>query len=499
MADLFDRFTGSAGVLTSHTADSGDTWGPSGNTDYQLSGSGAAYGTAGGFVWGGIAYSSWTPPGTDYQVDFVLGANIPTNWYGPCARCSGANGSTSGYFLQVTSTGLFGALYQIVAGNPTQIGSNFTAPYAATNDTFSLQVSGSGATVTLTVLYNGTQLYQTTDTSAARITAAGSAGFLDYDNANGNDVVRTIWAGAIGGPSAGISPSSASVSYGGTQTFSATDLLPNETADWTATSGSVSPSSGSSTVYTAPMSGSSATVTWTSADLPTHTASASVSLSGSASWLVIENMAVGSPSPIQVVSSSASSGPRTVVVTGWPASWTSFPMILTATRSGALLGNLEATAYDSGTTTLTISGVTGDYTDFALDANDVFQNRVCVEVIRQIQSGVDSVASSLNLLGTINAQTGTSYTLALSDAGQFVTLSNASAITLTVPPNSSVAFPVSTVINLAQTGAGQVTVAPGSGVTIDSYDGHTNLAGEYASGTLKKTATNTWLLMGNLA
>lgn len=97
----------------------------------------------------------------------------------------------------------------------------------------------------------------------------------------------------------------------------------------------------------------------------------------------------------------------------------------------------------------------------------------------------------------LNAQTGTTYTLILSDAGRLVTLSNASAITLTVPPNSSAAFPAGTHIDLCQLGAGQVTVSPGSGVTINSRNG-TKLAGQYAVGTLIKTGTDTWLLAGDV-
>ena len=56
---------------------------------------------------------------------------------------------------------------------------------------------------------------------------------------------------------------------------------------------------------------------------------------------------------------------------------------------------------------------------------------------------------------TLNAQTGTTYTLALTDNGRLVTLSNASAITVTVPTNASVAFSTGAIVNLQQIGAGQ--------------------------------------------
>lgn len=116
-------------------------------------------------------------------------------------------------------------------------------------------------------------------------------------------------------------------------------------------------------------------------------------------------------------------------------------------------------------------------------------------------ASVNDITGTLNLLGNVivNAQTGTTYTLALGDAAEMVSLSNASAITLTVPPNSSVAFPTGTQIILYQAGAGQVTVAAGSGVTIRSQGSKLKLTGQYAVASLIKIGTNEWILAGNVA
>jgi hypothetical protein len=97
-----------------------------------------------------------------------------------------------------------------------------------------------------------------------------------------------------------------------------------------------------------------------------------------------------------------------------------------------------------------------------------------------------------------NAQTGTSYTLVLADAGKLVTLNNAAAITLTIPTNTAVAFPIGTRIDLVQYGAGQVTVG-GSGVTIRSSGSKLKLAGQYSGATLWKRGTNEWVLIGDIA
>jgi hypothetical protein len=117
-------------------------------------------------------------------------------------------------------------------------------------------------------------------------------------------------------------------------------------------------------------------------------------------------------------------------------------------------------------------------------------------------SGIDDLTSSevvAEATQVDNTQTGTSYTLVLTDANKCVTLSNASPITLTVPPNGTVAFPVGTRVDLIQLGAGQVTVVEGSGVTVNKVSVFTlKLLSQYAEASLKKTATNTWVLTGLL-
>jgi hypothetical protein len=98
---------------------------------------------------------------------------------------------------------------------------------------------------------------------------------------------------------------------------------------------------------------------------------------------------------------------------------------------------------------------------------------------------------------TLNAQSGTTYTLVLADSGKYVRLNNASAITMTVPPNSSVAFPTGTQIVLRQVGAGQVTVAEGSGVTINTSQ-TLLLRAQHSTATLIKVGTDEWDLAGDL-
>lgn len=103
---------------------------------------------------------------------------------------------------------------------------------------------------------------------------------------------------------------------------------------------------------------------------------------------------------------------------------------------------------------------------------------------------------------TVNAQTGTTYTFALTDAYEagcaLVTLSNGSAITATVPKNSVVAFPVGCCINCQQIGAGQVTFAPVDGDVTINPAATLKISEQWKGATLIKTATNVWSLIGAL-
>lgn len=111
-----------------------------------------------------------------------------------------------------------------------------------------------------------------------------------------------------------------------------------------------------------------------------------------------------------------------------------------------------------------------------------------------------SVALKSNILRSYNNQTGTTYTFVLGDSGKYCRFTNASAVTVTVPPHSSVAFEAGTQIDLVQGGAGKVTFAPGSGVTINSFNSNKALAGRYAGAMLVRdeSSSDVWDLVGNL-
>ena len=118
-----------------------------------------------------------------------------------------------------------------------------------------------------------------------------------------------------------------------------------------------------------------------------------------------------------------------------------------------------------------------------------------------VEASIDAVEADITNINELqqNEQTGTTYTLALTDSGKVVEMNNASANTLTVPPNSSVAFPVGSQILVLQTGAGQTTLAAGAGVTVNSKDGNLKLSAQWCGVTLIKRATDVWVVVGDLS
>jgi hypothetical protein len=106
-----------------------------------------------------------------------------------------------------------------------------------------------------------------------------------------------------------------------------------------------------------------------------------------------------------------------------------------------------------------------------------------------------------NYADTITANTQTAdYTLVLADRGKVVEANHATnAIVITVPPNSSVAFPTGTLIEVHRYGAGAVAIAAGAGVTIRSPGGHLDITDQYDTVALRKRATDEWVAVGNLS
>jgi hypothetical protein len=96
-----------------------------------------------------------------------------------------------------------------------------------------------------------------------------------------------------------------------------------------------------------------------------------------------------------------------------------------------------------------------------------------------------------------NSNTG-NYTLALTDQGKILPFNTTSTGTVTIPLNSSVAFPTGSFVNFIQTGTGPILVTGASGVSVQSEGSKLKLKGQYAVAGALKTDTDTWVAFGNL-
>ncbi len=114
-------------------------------------------------------------------------------------------------------------------------------------------------------------------------------------------------------------------------------------------------------------------------------------------------------------------------------------------------------------------------------------------------TAVKAVADSKSALDfTIDAKT-VDYSLVLSDAYKIIEMNiTSTANTVTIPLNSTHAFPVGSQITIIQTGTGQTTIAGTGGVTINSTPG-LKLRSQWSSCSLIKRATNTWIAIGDLS
>lgn len=99
---------------------------------------------------------------------------------------------------------------------------------------------------------------------------------------------------------------------------------------------------------------------------------------------------------------------------------------------------------------------------------------------------------------TLKNETGTTYSLILTDSQKHITFTNAAAVTVTVPTNASIAFTVGTVISFSQNGAGQVTFQGAAPPTLRSADSALTTVKQYSVGCMVKIATDEWIFGGDL-
>ena len=154
----------------------------------------------------------------------------------------------------------------------------------------------------------------------------------------------------------------------------------------------------------------------------------------------------------------------------------------------------------SGTTTVQATAIAGTNTlTLPATTSDTLVGKATTDTLTNKTLTSPTITTPTQRLA-FNAQTGTTYPLVAADASyKLVTCSNAAAITVTVPPSI---FTAGDVINLQQIGAGQVTFAAGSGVTITSTGATSaapNLRAQFSAATVVCTASNTFTIVGDIS
>ena len=123
---------------------------------------------------------------------------------------------------------------------------------------------------------------------------------------------------------------------------------------------------------------------------------------------------------------------------------------------------------------------------------------VDVDTKAELNARITDLNSVADEIYAPNAQTGTSYTLALTD--RVVTMDNASANTLTIPTNASVAFPTGSPLLVYMIGAGTTTIQGATGVTVNGTSGGSvDIQNQYQAAGLYKIGTDTWIVSGDIA
>jgi hypothetical protein len=153
----------------------------------------------------------------------------------------------------------------------------------------------------------------------------------------------------------------------------------------------------------------------------------------------------------------------------------------------------------SGTTTVQATAIAGTNTlTLPAFSNDTLVGKATTDILTN-KTLTSPVINSAKINLALNAQTGTAYTLVASDSGKLVTSSNASAVTVTIPPSI---FAAGEQINVQSIGAGITSFAAGSGVTITSTGATSaapNLRTQYSACTIICTASNVFTVIGDLS
>lgn len=93
-----------------------------------------------------------------------------------------------------------------------------------------------------------------------------------------------------------------------------------------------------------------------------------------------------------------------------------------------------------------------------------------------------------------------SFTIGMGDSGRTILLNSSSQISVSIPTNASVNFPIGTQIAFIRFGTGAVVFAPANATTTTLLSKNSNkkISAQYSQALLIKKDTDVWLLIGDL-
>lgn len=425
---------------------------------------------------------------------------------GTTAISLGASSTTLAGLTSVASTAFSGDLTGNVTGNVTGdvSGNAGTATKLATARTISLtgDVTGSvsfdgsaAASITATIAANSVALG--TDTTGSYVASLVAGTGVTLTNNSGEGATPTIAIGQAVSTNSDVTFNS--VTAGGVELGLFSNTITTSSGGLTISPASLTVTIGNDLIVTGNLTVNGTTTTVNSTTISVDDKN-------------IELGSVASPTDTSANGGGITLKGSTDKTFNWldaTDAWTSSEHIDLASGKAYYVNGtqvLSATALGSGVTSssLTSFGASPTITTPNLTLASVTSppttNGAIVWVSTSKKLSVGDGTQSLDFASSTiitNAQTA-SYTAVLADKDKLIEISNGSANTFTVPPNSSVAYPVGTQLRILQTGAGQTTITPGSGVTINGTPG-LKLRAQWSSATLIKRATDSWVAIGDLS
>lgn len=204
--------------------------------------------------------------------------------------------------------------------------------------------------------------------------------------------------------------------------------------------------------------------------------------------------------------------PLTQVVDAWKiwykGAWTSFHDLFHAIHTGD-------TAPSDTTKIWKVTDGAGEflkfmvYDDLTEEWIDLFSDLLAQAEANTIATLLNGASAGYQNFGDIEERIGelrmdqlstpTGRTLALTDAYKVLDCSNTGDISLQIPLNSAVAFPVGTVVVIERNGSGNVTIFSPSGVTLNGVDSDSyQITDQYDACSIRKRGTNEWVIKGNI-